>query len=100
LRRAKVVDLEQRGPKETFNGSERPALSVRRLRWLTEAARQPFSTLDDCHAFLEHYSSKAELISPLGVRLRKALLKGCLTMHDSHYLLRGFLFMALFGTYA
>eukprot|EP00435_Cladocopium_sp_Y103_P063490 s554_g25.t1 len=34
-----VADLEHRGPKETFNGSERPALSVRRLRWLTEAAR-------------------------------------------------------------
>lgn len=78
-----VADLEQRGPKETFNGSERPALSVRRLRWLTEAARQPFSTLDDCHAFLEHYSSKAELISPLGVRLRKALLKGLVERSDA-----------------
>ena len=71
-----VVDLEQRGPKEIFNGSERPTPSIRRLRWLTEAARQPFSTLDQCHAFLEHFSSKSELVSPLGARLRKALLKG------------------------
>lgn len=79
---AVVADLEQRGPKETFNGADRPAAGIRRLRWLVQAARAP-STLEECRAVLEHWSSKAELVSPCGLRIRKSLAKALVEASDA-----------------
>ncbi|CAK9092563.1 unnamed protein product, partial [Durusdinium trenchii] len=80
--KAVVEDLELRGPKEVFQGVERPAPVVRRLRWLTEAARE-LSSLEQCQAFREAFGSKAELVSPLGLRLRKALVKALVERSDA-----------------
>ncbi|CAJ1344290.1 unnamed protein product [Effrenium voratum] len=79
---ATAMDLEQRGPKEVFNGMERPALSIRRLRWLAEVAREP-SSLEQVRELLEHFSSKAELVSPLGMRLRKKLVEVLVERSDT-----------------
>lgn len=79
---AVVSDLETRGPKEVFNGETRPAPAIRRLRWLIDTARD-FSSLDRCQSFQQYFGSRAELISPLGLRLRKALVQSLLQRSDA-----------------
>eukprot|EP00931_Biecheleriopsis_adriatica_P004562 TRINITY_DN106209_c0_g1_i1.p1 TRINITY_DN106209_c0_g1~~TRINITY_DN106209_c0_g1_i1.p1 ORF type:complete len:616 (+),score=149.55 TRINITY_DN106209_c0_g1_i1:105-1952(+) len=77
-----TADLEARGPKEEFQGTTRPAQGIRRLRWLAQAARNP-STLEECRAVVEQFGSKAEMVSPLGVRLQKKLIQVLVERSDA-----------------
>lgn len=76
-----AADLEARLPEEKRQPQNLP-VTVRRLRWLAENAKDP-RTLEQCRTLLAEFGTKAELVSPLGVRLRKALTKALIERSDA-----------------
>lgn len=77
-----AAELEARIPESERQHRKKLPLNIRRLRWLAENARNP-TTLDECRSVLKEFGTKAELVSPLGIRLRKTLSKVLVERSDA-----------------
>jgi len=75
-------DLEAKLPPEKRESEKKLPANIRRLRWLAQSARDP-TTLEQCRTVLAEFSAKGELVSPLGVRLRKKLSKALVERSDA-----------------
>jgi len=76
-------EMEARIPEEEKRNMKKLPQNVRRLQWLAQNAKDP-GTLDECRAILAEFgTTKAELVSPLGVRLRKRLVKALVDRSDA-----------------
>mmetsp|Transcript_110852 Transcript_110852/g.357823 ORF Transcript_110852/g.357823 Transcript_110852/m.357823 type:complete len:619 (+) Transcript_110852:69-1925(+) len=77
-----AAELEARIPEEEKLAMKKPPANIRRLRWLAQNAANP-QTLEECRAVIAEFGSKAELNSPLGIRLRKTLSKVLVERSDA-----------------